>query len=99
MLKRRPRLAQKRQLFGRGGAAQHRVAMRVAPKAVDDGLVPALKVQVVFHARLRKQLEGLLMNHGRFAVHVGKYAPAPCPGSCLPVGLLINRGDKVSNLF
>ena len=69
-LKRRPRPAQKRQFFGRRGAAQYRVAMRVAPKAVDDGVVPTLKVQVVFHARLCEQREGLLMNHGRFAMHI-----------------------------
>lgn len=29
--------------------------MRVTPKAVNDGLVAALKVEVVFHAWLRKQ--------------------------------------------
>ena len=51
---RRPRLAQKRQFFWRGGAAQHCVAVRVAPKAVNDGLVAALKVQVDLHARLRE---------------------------------------------
>ena len=44
------------------GAAQHRVAVRVTPKAVNDGLVAALKVEVVFHPRLRKQRKGLLMD-------------------------------------
>ena len=76
--------------------------MRVAPKAADDGLVPALKVQVVFHARLRKQREGLLMNHGRFAVHVrhvGKHALRRGQAAVLPAGLLINLRDKVLNLF
>lgn len=74
---RRPRLAQESQLFGRGRAAQNGVAVRVAPKAVNDCLVAALKVQVVFHAWLRKQRKGLLVDQCRFAVHVrhvGKHA-------------------------
>ena len=94
---RRPRLVQKRQLFRRGGAAQHRVAVRVAPKAVDDGLMPALKVQVVFHARLRKQVKRLFMNHGRFAVHVrhvGKHALRRGQAAVLPAGHQLLRQGK-----
>lgn len=71
MSERRPWLAQKRQFFWRGGAAQHRVPVRVAPKAVDDGLVAQLEVQVVLHARLRKQRYGLHMHQRGLAVHVG----------------------------
>ena len=71
--------------------------MRVAPKPVDDGLVPALKVQVVFHARLRKQRDGLFMNHGRFAVHVrhvGKHALRGGQEAVLPAGHQLLRQGK-----
>lgn len=92
-----PRLAQKRQCFWRGGAAQYRVPVRVVAKAVDDGLVSALKVQVVFHARLCKQLQGLLMNHGRFAVHVrhvGKHALRSGQAAVLPADHHLLRQGK-----
>jgi hypothetical protein len=91
------RLAQESQLFGRGRAAQHRVAVRVAPKAVNDGLVAALKVQVVFHARLRKQRKGLLMDQRRFAVHVGhvgKHALRCGQAAVLPAGHQLLRQGK-----
>lgn len=39
---------QKRLLLGRGCAAQYGVAVRVAAKAVNDGLVAMLEVEVVF---------------------------------------------------
>ena len=47
-LKPRPRLTQKRQLLGRGLAAQDGVALGVAAKALDDGLVALLEAQCVF---------------------------------------------------
>lgn len=71
--------------------------MRVAPKAVNDGLVAALKVQVVFHARLRKQLQGLLVDQRRFAVHVrhvGKHALRRGQAAVLPAGHQLLRQGK-----
>ena len=50
----RPRLTQKRQLLGCGLAAKDGVAVGVATKALDDGLVALLEAQVVFQAGLRK---------------------------------------------
>ncbi len=44
----RPRLTQKRQLLGRGLAAEDGVAVGVAAEALDDGLVAQLEAQVVF---------------------------------------------------
>ena len=94
---RRPRLAQESQLFGRGRAAQNGVAVRVAPKAVNDCLVAALKVQVVFHAWLRKQRKGLLVDQCRFAVHVrhvGKHALRGGQAAVLPAGHQLLRQGK-----
>ena len=94
---RRPRLAQESQLFGRGRAAQNGVAVRVAPKAVNDCLVAALKVQVVFHAWLRKQRKGLLVDQCRFAVHVrhvGKHALRCGQAVVLPAGHQLLRQGK-----
>ena len=54
-LKRQTRLAQERQLLRAGGATQNRIAVRVAAKVPDDGLVAQLKVQIVSQLRLRKQ--------------------------------------------
>ncbi len=45
--------------------------MRVAAKALDDGLVALLEAQGVFHARLIKQNHRLLVHQGGLAVHVG----------------------------
>ena len=71
--------------------------MRVAPKAVNDGLVAVLKVQVVFHAWLRKQRKGLLMDQRRFAVHVrhvGKHALRRGQAAVLPAGHQLLRQGK-----
>ena len=71
--------------------------MRVAPKAVNDGLVAALKVQIVFHARLRKQLQGLLVYQRRFTVHVrhiGKHALRRGQTVVLPAGHQLLRQGK-----
>ena len=71
--------------------------MRVAAKAVNDGLVPALEVEVVFHARLRKQLQGLLMDQRRFAVHVrhvGKHTLSRGQAAVLPAGHQLLRQGK-----
>lgn len=71
--------------------------MRVAAKAVNDGLVPALKVQVVFHAWLRKQRQGLRVDHRRFAVHVrhvGKHALRRGQEAVLPAGHQLLRQGK-----
>lgn len=58
-LERRPRLAQESQLLRAGGASQNRIAVGVAAKAVDDGFVAQLEVQVVLYAQLRKQRHGM----------------------------------------
>ncbi len=75
-LKPRPRLTQKHQLLGRGLAAQDGVAVGVAAKAIDDGLVALLEAQGVFHARLRKQEGGLGVHQGGLVVHVGHVGKA-----------------------
>ena len=61
-LKRRTWLAQENQLFRAGGAPQNRVAVRVAAKAVDDGFVAQLEVQIAFDARLRNSRDRLRMH-------------------------------------
>ena len=71
--------------------------MRVTAKAVNDGLVAALKVQVVFHARLREQLQGLLVDQCRFAVHVrhvGKHALCGGQAAVVPAGYQLLRQGK-----
>ena len=72
----RPRLTQKYQLLGRGLAAEDGVAVGVAAKALDDGLVALLEAQVIFQARLRKQEGGLGVHQGGLAVHVGHVGKA-----------------------
>lgn len=56
---RRTRFAQEGDFFGRGTAPQYGVAMRVAAKAGDDGLVAQLIDQVALQTRLREQGHGL----------------------------------------
>ena len=45
--------------------------MRVAPKAVNDGLVTFFEIQVVFKPRLIEQLQSHRVNRRRLAVHIG----------------------------
>jgi hypothetical protein len=75
-LKTRPRLTQKHQLLGRGLAAQDGVAVGVAAKALDDGLVAQFKAPGVFHARLIKQDHLLRVHQGGLAVHAGHVGKA-----------------------
>src|SRR5690606_7497775 len=64
-------LAQEFQLLGRGLAAEDGIAVRVAAEAVDDGLVPALEVEVLGAGEPLEQPFGLGMDPWRLAVHVG----------------------------
>ncbi len=100
-LKPRPRLTQKRQLLGRGHAAQDGVAVGVAAEALDDGLVAQFKAQGVLHARLRKQAGGLGVHQGGLAVHVGHVGKAALrqgQAAVLPTGhqlLRQRQGQRV----
>ena len=47
------------------------MTVRVAAKAVDDGFVAQLEVQVVLYAQLRKQCHRLRMHQRGLAVHIG----------------------------
>ena len=100
-LKPRTRLTQKRQLLGRGLAAQQGVTVGVATKAVDDGFVAQLKAQGVLHARLRKQESGLGVHQAGLAVHVGhgdKAALRQGQAAVLPTGhqlLRQRQGQRV----
>jgi len=60
----------------RGLAAQQGVAVRVAAKAVDDGLVAHFKAPGVFHARLIKQDHRFCVHQSGLAVHVGHVGKA-----------------------
>jgi len=76
ILKPRSRLTQKRQLLGRGRAAEDGVAVRVTPKAPGDGLVALFEAQGVFHARLRKQAGGLGVHQDLGQTPLGRGAPS-----------------------
>jgi hypothetical protein len=63
--------------------------VRVAAKAVDDGLVAQLEIQVFLYAQLRKQRLGLRMHLRGLAVnvgHVGKHALRGGQAADLPTG-------------
>jgi len=97
----RPRLTQKHQLLGRGLAAEDGVAVGVAAKALDDGVVAQLKAPGVFHARLIKQGHRLCVHQCGLAVnvgHVGKAALRQGQGAVLPTGhqlLRQRQGQRV----
>lgn len=69
-LERRTRLLQEHNFLGRAGAAEHGVAVRIAPETVDDGLVLQLEVEVFRDADAGEQLHCGFVDGGRFAVHV-----------------------------
>jgi len=48
------------------------VAVRVAPEAIDDRLVPVLELEVLLHARRREEPQRLLVQQCGFAVHPGQ---------------------------
>ena len=51
--------------------------MRISPVTIDDGLVFEFEGQIVFQPRFAEQGHGALMNHSRFAVHVGQVEEGP----------------------
>ena len=57
-------------LLGRALAPEDHVAVRVAPEAIDDGLVPELEI-VRLLARLGANPHRLLVNQRGLAVHIG----------------------------